>query len=140
MNELLSKKDRKSRKDHKCDLCGKIIHKGETYTWSKNVYDGTIYEWHEHKNCSEVCGAIWDYVDPDEGMSDQDFHDGCQEICQIFVCPDCPRHNKEYEECEDDESYCINKMAEFFKTRRLYRDGRDKYGREIWKVKEVTET
>ena len=136
MNELLARKDRKARKDHRCDLCGKIIHKGETYVLSKNICDGTIYEWHEHKNCSEVCGAIWDYVDPDEGMDDQEFQDGSQEVCQRFICPDCSKYDNEAGECEDDLTYCIDKMTEFFKTHRLYRDGRDKYGREIWKVRE----
>lgn len=136
MNELLSEKYRKARKDHKCNLCGGHIQKGETYRWSKNVYDGTIYEWHEHKNCSEVCGAIWDYVDPDEGMSDQEFQDGCCEVCQCFICPDCSKYDNETGECEDDVTYCIDKMAEFFKSHELYRDGRNKYGGEIWKIRE----
>ena len=136
MNELLARKDRKARKNHECDLCGETIPKGELYVWSKNVYDGNIYEWHEHKNCSEVCSAIWEYVDPDEGMSDQEFQDGCCEVCQCFICPDCPKYDNETGECEDDVTYCIDKMAEFFKTHRLYRDGRNKYGREIWKIRE----
>ena len=136
MNELLSEKCRKARKEHKCCLCNGLIQKGETYRWSKNVYDGTIYELHEHEACSEICSAIWDYVDPDEGMSDQDFQDGCQEVCRCFICPDCPRWNGEYMECEDDESYCLDKMTEFFKSHELYRDGRNKYGGEIWKIRE----
>lgn len=136
MNETLDRKDRKAMKEHRCDLCGDWIRKGELYHWQKSIYDGTIYEWHEHMNCSEVCGAIWDYVDPDEGMDEDQFQDGCQEISQIFICPDCPKYNKEYEECEDDETFCIGRMAEFFKTHELFREGRDKYGREIWKCRE----
>ena len=71
-------------------------------------------------------------------MSDQDFHDGCQEVCQRFVCQDCPSFNKEYEDCEKDESFCINKMDEFFKTHVLYFAGRQGYA-QIWKCKEIKE-
>ena len=138
MNELLARKDRKARKDHMCDLCGETIKKGEVYEWSKSIYDGTIYEWFIHKKCGIVSDAIWDYVCPDEGMTGQQFCDGCQEVCQIFICPDCPKYDKETEECEDDVTYCIDKMAEFFETHVLYREGRDKYGGEIWKCKERT--
>ena len=135
MDAILDSKDRKAKKEHRCDLCGEIIQKGEIYYWSKNIYDGTIYEWREHKKCQSICGAIWDYVDPDEGMSDQDFHDGCAEVCQIFVCPDCLKWNKEYEGCEDDESYCIDRLADFFETHELYREKRTIMG-EIWKCRE----
>ena len=136
MSDLLDRKDRKARKDHCCDLCGQIIPKGEIYEWSKGVYDGIIYEWHEHEKCSAVCGEIWSYVDPDEGMDEDEFHDGCQEICQRFICPDCPKYNTEYEECEDDLTFCIDRMYEFFKTYELYKLPRRKGYYEVWKVRE----
>ena len=44
MSELLERKQRKARKDHRCDLCGGIIKKGDIYDWSKCVYDGTIFD------------------------------------------------------------------------------------------------
>lgn len=135
MNELIERKDRKARKDHRCDLCGGIIKKGEVYEWSKSIYDGTFYEWSNHINCGKVSAAIWDYVDPDEGMTEDQFLDGCQEVCQCFICPDCPKYDKEYGDCEDDVTHCIDKIAEFFQTHVLYREGRNKYGGEIWKVR-----
>lgn len=140
MNETLASKARKARKPHKCDYCGDVIQPGEVYVWSKNVWEGSIYEWHNHLKCDYVAGEIWDYIEPDDGMSDQDFLDGCQEICQTFVCPDCPKWNKEYENCKDDESYCIDRMYEFFQENEIYPSSRF-YGGRIWKSrrKEVKE-
>ena len=137
--ELIESSIKKARKSHRCDYCGEIIEKGEEYDYQKNIFDGTFYEWHTHLACSHVASAIWDYVDPDDGMSDQDFMDGCQEVCQRFICPDCPEWEKEYGECNKDESYCIDKMDEFFKTHELYKAGRGAYY-EIYKCRENRRT
>lgn len=135
MSETLDRKIRKARKPHQCDYCGQTIEKGEEYDWSKNIYDGTIFEWHCHSSCDRIASAIWDYVDPDDGMSDQDFQDGCREVCQRFVCPDCPNYNKEYEDCEKTETYCIDKLDTFLQTHELYRAERTILG-EVWKCRE----
>ena len=135
MSEQLDRKIRIARKPHSCDYCGELIGKGEEYEWSKNIWEGTIYEWHSHLPCGRVASAIWDYVDPDDGMDADQFQDGCQEVCQRFICPDCQKWNREYEECEDDESYCIDKMDEFFKTHEMYKAGRKAYY-EMWKCRE----
>ena len=113
--DVIDHRDVIARKPHRCDYCGEWINKGEKYDYQKNIFDGTFYEWHTHLACSRIASAIWDYCDPDEGMSDQVFQDGCQEVCLRFVCPDCLKWNKEYE-CDDDKTYCIDKMDEFFKT------------------------
>ena len=137
MYENLGTVVRKARKPHKCDWCGKSIGKGEQYEYQKYVYDGEMYDWKAHLSCSRIATAIWDYVDPDEGMSSDEFMDGCQEVCQRFICPDCPKWNKEYEECEDDESYCIDKMDTFFQTHELYEDRSMRtYRYKMWKCRE----
>ena len=133
--DIIESGTRNARKRHRCDYCGEIIEKGEEYDYQKNIFDGTFYEWYAHLACSRVASAIWDYCDPDDGMSDQDFQDGCQEICQRFVCPDCPKWNKEYGDCDDDLTYCIDRMDEFFKTHELYKAGRKAYY-EIWKCRD----
>ena len=122
MYENLGTTIRKARKNHKCDWCEKVIQKGEQYEYQKFVYDGDMCDWKAHLACSRVASAIYDYVDPDEGMTGDEFADGCQEVCQRFICPDCPKWNKEFEECKDDESYCIDKMDAFFQTHELYKD------------------
>ena len=137
MYDHLKTEVRKAGKSHRCNWCGKAIEKGERYEYQKFVYDGEMCDWKAHLACSRIASAIWDYVDPDEGMRSDEFMDGCQEACQRFICPDCQRWNKEYEECEDDEPYCIDKMDEFFKTQELYEDRSMRTSRyKMWKCRE----
>ncbi len=144
MSEQLAQKIRIARKDHGCDYCGCLIRKGEEYKWSKNIWEGRIFEWHNHLACGRVASAIWDYCDPDDGMDEDQFQDGCAEVCRRFICPDCPEWDKEYDDCmkdepycidKMDESYCINKMDRFFETHELYKAGRKAYY-DIWKCRE----
>ena len=134
MVDLIERKERKARKSHECCYCGGTIEKGEKYDWSKLIYDGQFYEWSCHLSCSRVASAIWDYVDPDEGMSSDNFHEGCYEVCRAFVCTGCENWNKELEYCENDISYCIDKMDEFFKTNEIYCAGREGFAH-IWKCR-----
>jgi len=135
MYEHLETKNVIARKMHLCDWCNQAIAKGEEYERQKFKYDGRIDTWHAHLACSRVASAIWDYADPDDGMDSWEFDENCCEVCREFICPDCPEWNKEYGECEKDESYCIDRMDDFFKTHELYRAGRKGYG-EIWKCRE----
>lgn len=120
MYKNLSHKDVVARKEHRCDWCEKIISKGEKYHYETFIFEGEFYDWHSHLSCSRVVSAIWDYVDPYDGMTSDDFDQGCTDVCRGFICPDCSEWNKEYEDCEKDEPYCIGKMDEFFKTHELY--------------------
>ena len=134
MIEILEQKIRTARKPHECCYCGGTIKEGEIYDWSKQIYDGQFYEWFSHMSCSRVASAIWDYADPDEGMSDQLFQDTCQEVCREFICPDCENWKGDLHDCEMDESFCIDKMDEFFKTNEIYFAGREAYAH-IWKCR-----
>ncbi len=135
MQQILERKDVVARKPHRCDWCNCAIEKGELYDWSKHVFDGDFYEWHSHLSCSRVASAIWDYVDPDEGMTEDEFWEGCRDISQSFVCPSCREWDKETQECNKDESFCIDKLDEFFKTHELYIDRREGWCR-VWKSRE----
>jgi len=66
------------------------------------------------------------------------FDEGCAEVCREFICPDCENWNDEFHDCEMDESYCIDRMDEFFKTHELYPEKRDGWYR-IWKCREKGE-
>ncbi len=134
MYATLDRKNRKARKQHRCDYCGGIIEKGETYDWSKHVYDGDLYEWKTHQKCQFLAAELWDYADPDEGMDEDMFQEALHDFCRIFVCPDCPKWDKEYEDCEEDESYCTDRAYEFLQTHELYRESRSIMG-EIWKCR-----
>lgn len=136
MYEHLETKKVTARKQHKCDWCGKPISKGEEYERQKYKYDGEFCEWHAHLACSRVVSAIWDYADTDDGMSSDEFDGACADVCGEFICPNCENWNDEFHDCELDESYCIDRMDEFFKTHELYRAERNSY-LECWKCRET---
>lgn len=106
MPQTLDNHDRVARKPHTCSYCGGTIEKGETYEWAKLAYDGELYEWKNHKKCGFIAREIWDYIDPYEGMTEEDFQEGCASFCTELICPDC-------EEKEEDCYYCIDKIYAF---------------------------
>ena len=134
MYQSLTNKDVIARKEHQCDWCRQKINKGELYNYQTFIFDGDFRDWHSHLACSRVVTAIWDYCDPDDGLDSWGFDEGCADICREFICPDCENW-KEESGCERDESYCIDKMDEFFKDHELYRAGRKGYT-EIWKARD----
>lgn len=129
MPDILASKERVAKKEHICSYCGAVIKAGETYEWSKLAYDGTLYEWKAHKECSFISSEIWQYADPDEGMTDEEFMEAASDVCRIFVCPDCNDPEKEDGDC----SVCLHKLYEFFQNYELKRS-RDKYGRFCFKA------
>lgn len=134
MMETLDRKDRKARKEHRCDYCSEIISKGEVYDWSKHVFDGELYEWKCHKKCSFIARELWEYINPDEGMTEDDFYYGCQEFCRAFVCPDCPCYDRADRECKEDKAFCTEKIYQFLRTHEFFEAGRDGWVT-IWKCK-----
>ena len=87
MIEILKSYERTARKRHVCDYCDAYIEPGEKYDYATLVdCDGHLYEWKSHKECSFIASEIWDFADPDEGMTGDDFRDTCREICITFVC------------------------------------------------------
>ena len=72
-----------ARKEHKCDLCGETIHKGETYHRQTNVYEGDVYDWIEHLDCRDVaseCGLYWLDECADDGLDMTTFKENVYEI------------------------------------------------------------
>lgn len=134
MYQKMTDKDFVARKKHKCDWCMEKINKGEKYNYQAFIFDGEFYEWRSHLACNRVVSAIWDYVDPDEGMSSEEFDEGCADVCREFICLDCHEWNKE-DGCEKDKLYCIDKLDKFFKTHELYQAKREGFYR-IWKARE----
>ncbi len=135
MYQNLTHKDVTARKEHCCDWCGEKIKAGEKYHYETFIFDGEFWDWHSHLACSRVVSAIWDYVDPDEGMDSDEFLEGCGDVCRAFICPDCPNWNKEFEDCDKEEYYCIDRMDEFFETHELYPVRKPGWYRE-WKCRE----
>lgn len=126
MVEVITNEKRKARKEHTCSYCNGTIKKGEEYHYSTLKYEGNIYDWKSHEKCQFIAQALWSYIDPDEGMTESDFDEGCQDFCGTFVCPDCIHHD-ENEGCDQDEAYCIEKIYDTLQTHEVIMT-RDKYG------------
>ena len=122
MPNIIQQKDRKARKEHICSLCRGTIQKGEIYQYSVLEFCGEIYDWKEHKKCQYIASELWEYADPDDGMTDDDFIEVCHDFCLSFICPECP-HYKEHE-CEEDEIFCLDKVYNLLQTHELVRVSR----------------
>ena len=85
MPDILQERNRKARKVHMCNFCGEPIEKGEEYQWTKLCSSGELYEWKNHVQCGFISTELWDYADPWDGMTDDDFASTCKEFCQSFV-------------------------------------------------------
>ena len=112
MSDILEQKERVARKEHRCDYCFEIINKGEKYEWAKLVDDCQLYEWKNHIKCGFIARELWSFIDPDNGMTENDFKEGLSEFCNAFICPSCKEKD---EECY----YCIDKAYDFLQTHEL---------------------
>lgn len=97
MSELIFETDRKARKTHTCSYCGGEITAGTTYRHAVLKYDD-VYVWKSHKECNHIASELWDYIDPDEGMTEDEFQEGCRDFARAFICPECPMKS----DCEGD--------------------------------------
>jgi hypothetical protein len=119
MPELISQSTQKARKAHECGLCCKGIAIGEEYKKQFLKYCGEVYGFKEHLQCNEIANRLWSFIDPDEGMTEEDFQEGCQSYCVQFICPHCEEWDKGIDECKKDESYCLDKIQARLKTHGL---------------------
>ncbi len=122
MPEILAERERKAAKCHTCSYCGEVIQAGEVYDWAKLAFDGRIYEWKSHKKCYFIASELWSYIDPDEGMTEEDFNDGCTEFSRVFICPDCPSFERETGDCQEEKCFCTDKIYSLLQTHDFCRD------------------
>lgn len=63
-----------ARKEHICEFCAGKIQKGQKYDRQTNVYDGSIYDFITHQECSEVAHELMMYDDYDDsGLDGESF-------------------------------------------------------------------
>ena len=135
--EMLTQYFRKAHKRHSCGFCGRTIEKGERYKEQRCIGDGGPYVFRSHERCQRVSNAIWDYVDPDNGMTQDEFCDAVNELMSTFFCPfRCDRFDKENGECKEGRlgTDCIAKFDEYLKTHQLVLDTNHPWA---WRMKEV---
>ena len=140
--EMLARCFRKDRKRHSCGLCGRLIEKGERYEEQRCIGDGGPYVFRSHERCQRVSNAIWDYVDPDNGMTQDEFCDAVNELMSTFFCPfRCDRFDRQSDgfDCREGRfgTDCIAKFDEYLKTHELVLDTNRPWA---WRMKEVKPT
>ena len=74
-----------ARKEHKCMLCGGIIHPGEKYHRQTLVYDGNPYDWVEDMDCHKATDVVCERLDffgydREDGLSMDIFNEEIWEI------------------------------------------------------------
>lgn len=78
--ETLRNTEPKSRKEYKCDFCCGIIKLGEKYNCQTNAYEGKIYTWRSHINCSKIASHLDMYShDCDGGVDEYQFSENINE-------------------------------------------------------------
>lgn len=130
MPEILARRNRAAAKCHTCDYCGEVIQEGEVYDWTKLTYDGRIYEWKAHKKCASIATDLWDYADPDEGMTEDIFQEACADFCSAFVCADYPSFSREMKDCEKGKAFCTDRIYSLLKTHDFHRDSEKRW---VWR-------
>ena len=126
MPETISRKERTARKPHICDYCGETINPGEKYDHAVLKYEGSIYTWDAHQRCQKIASEIWDMVDPDAGMTSDEFQEACAELCRLYICPCCDQMDKAGD-CKKDNLFCTQKLHDLMQThdlRRVVKDGK----------------
>lgn len=98
MLEFSNIEQRKARKNHKCEMCGKPIYKGCEYIYESQKYDGKIHTYKRHIHCDAMLDACLTSIYPDIGEYDIDSVTDSiwNEVC-CSVCGDEQR-----DECGED--------------------------------------
>ena len=99
MLEFYSNKFHISRKEHKCDLCGKIIHIGEKYNRYSGKYDGDMFDDCYRMTCRNIIDAFNDANGYDEYNIDW-----INDWLHDTYCLDCEHY--ENDECEYTNCSC----------------------------------
>ncbi len=84
--QVLSQSHPTARKEHRCMYCGGVIHKGEKYQRSTNLYNGTVYDWVTHDKCEEIAELLDMYRRTwDDGLTADGFGEFVWDaICDFF--------------------------------------------------------
>ena len=133
MPELIRTSYVKAKKLHFCNYCNSPIRKGELHNYSF-LKVGETYSWRAHLECKFLAEQLWEYIDPWDGMHEDEFQEGVGDFCSDFVCPLCSAYDKDDGECSDFEDCCIWKVGETLKTYELINSGRNSLGTKRFKL------
>ena len=91
--ELINESNPIARKEHRCELCNRIIHKGQRYRKQFNKDCGDVWSFKGHEECFELTSII-DFIDYYEGVDCdafeeaitnyvQEYHQGAEDIIKV---------------------------------------------------------
>lgn len=135
MIEVLSRCTVRARRPHVCDYCGHVIAQCEQYSRACNKFDGRLYTWRSHLHCDRLASALWDYVDPDEGMDMYTFRDAVQTVMAEHYCPgNCPLWDKN-DGClaGNNMTTCLRRFDEFMQAH-MFAHVRKPSGIRVWEM------
>lgn len=106
--DILTYKQRKAKKPHKCDLCGKSILPGIEYIYTSYSYDGSIHDSRFHIHCDAMASAVLATGDFDE----YNYDDIAYWLWEIICEEKCSSEQRE--ECDLSDTFsceiCQSKM------------------------------
>ncbi|MFA5452821.1 MAG: hypothetical protein WC248_04560 [Candidatus Methanomethylophilaceae archaeon] len=82
MSEILGISDKIAIKEHKCDLCGRIIPVGTKYECEHYVQNGRIYTWRTCQQCLDLLNRYPLEDDMGDGIDYYDFYDHVAKLCK----------------------------------------------------------
>ena len=112
-----------ARKNHFCSYCGTLIPKGEQYYFETNVYEGQIYNWKSHKDCSHLVDHLNMQDICDEGVTADDFCEIVDDAYEGIMTEDNVLSLADFKE---KLSFMIHRMKEEIEQER--RDKQENYG------------
>ena len=111
MVEVLYKKERVARKEHKCNFCGEVIRIKEKYEFSQLKYEGELYDWKNHIKCGNIARELDMYSQCDDGLDDETF----KELLREYLWEQMGDEFDEYDNQDHTYSEQIDKTFELIK-------------------------
>ena len=108
-----------ARKEYICNLCGCKINKGQRYYRQTNLYEGCIYDWMEHEECSHIASELDMYDECDyyyEGLSADCFKD----ILDEYI------YQEHYDDYADDISEDWKRLTRYESVCKILEEFKDK--------------
>ena len=109
-----------ARKEYLCELCGCKINKGQKYNRQTNIFDGYVYDWIEHEECSQIASELdmYDGCDYDEGLTADRFKD----ILNDYI------YQKHYNDITDDIAEDWQNLTKYEKVCKILEELKEKGG------------
>ena len=71
---VLSQKEPKARKKHRCNYCSGVIERGQIYNYAAIEYEGSVYTWKSHQTCLEIAIKLNMFEDSYDGLTQEYFN------------------------------------------------------------------